>query len=124
MGYVRQLLLRITAKSQLIAHQLLWNMKTNIFRDEEGEHYDEEIGESLENLMEQIRKSMSPQAVRIYNTEFDFFFQITDVSRIIKPYPKVSLYAFCACVCVCVCVFVCRFLDNSEESQCIRNKPK
>ena len=88
MGYVRQLILRATNKSQLISHQLLWNMKTNIFRDENGETYDEEIGESIENLMEQIRKMMSPQAVKFYNTEFDFFFKITDISRIIKPFPK------------------------------------
>ena len=44
----------------------------------------EQIGEQLENLIEQIKKSMTGAARQFYEREFDFFFQITDVSRIIK----------------------------------------
>lgn len=59
-------------------------MKTNIFRDEDSQQYDEQIGEHLENLIEQIKKSLDGPALKFYEREFDFFHKITDISRIIK----------------------------------------
>lgn len=44
----------------------------------------DQIGEQLENLMEQIKKSLSGESLRFYEREFDFFFKITDISRVIK----------------------------------------
>ncbi|XP_052799861.1 phosphatidylinositol 4-kinase alpha-like isoform X2 [Mya arenaria] len=87
-GYVTDFIRWAATNSQLLAHQLLWNMKTNKFRDEEGEQPDEEIGEQVETLMAEIQKNLSGAALDFYKREFDFFGQITDISRIIKPYPK------------------------------------
>ncbi|XP_052243319.1 phosphatidylinositol 4-kinase alpha-like isoform X4 [Dreissena polymorpha] len=88
MGYVTDFIRWMASKSPLLAHQLLWNMKTNKYRDEEGKELDEEIGEQLETLMSEILKNLSGASLNFYKREFDFFGQITDISRIIKPYPK------------------------------------
>lgn len=42
MGYVTEFIKHISKRSQIVAHQLIWNMQTNMYMDEEQLHKDRE----------------------------------------------------------------------------------
>ncbi|BFZ04518.1 hypothetical protein BsWGS_07556 [Bradybaena similaris] len=88
MGYVSEFILWAAKKSQLLAHQFLWNMKTNMFHDEEGTMKDEFIGDKLEEMMTKITQQLSGTALKFFEREFDFFEQITKISGHIRQFPK------------------------------------
>ena len=49
---------------------------------------DPDIGANLEEYINDITSSMSGKYLEFYNREFEFFNSVTEVSSIIKPYPK------------------------------------
>ncbi|EGD73415.1 Pik4ca protein [Salpingoeca rosetta] len=83
-GYIQQYMLRAAADSQLLAHQMIWNMATNMYTDEDGEHRDEQLGDILELLMGGIKANLHDGALRFYEREFSFFEQITGISGRIR----------------------------------------
>lgn len=40
MGYVTEFIKHVSKRSQIVAHQLIWNMQTNMFMDEDQQHRD------------------------------------------------------------------------------------
>ncbi|PVD31364.1 hypothetical protein C0Q70_06776 [Pomacea canaliculata] len=91
MGYIAEFILWAAQKSQLLAHQLLWNMNTNMYQDEEEQYIclsTEEIGDKMGEMITKIKKSLSGYALKFYEKEFAFFEEITGISGKIRPYPK------------------------------------
>ncbi|XP_047491882.1 phosphatidylinositol 4-kinase alpha-like isoform X2 [Penaeus chinensis] len=88
MGYVGEFIKYAGKKSQLLCHQLIWNMQTNKFRDEEGHEKDADLFEVFENLEKSLISQFAGTAKQFYEREFDFFGKVTNISAIIKPYPK------------------------------------
>ncbi|TNN18700.1 Phosphatidylinositol 4-kinase alpha [Schistosoma japonicum] len=88
LGYLSESIVTSAKRSPLLAHQLLWNMKTNIYRDEEGLKFDNEIGNHLLALSSTIQNNFNGSTLAFYQREFEFFDQITSVSAKIRPFPK------------------------------------
>ncbi|TGZ58377.1 hypothetical protein CRM22_009667 [Opisthorchis felineus] len=88
LGYLTESILTSAKRSPLLAHQLLWNMNTNIYRDEEGTKLDPDIGTHLIAIRETILRSFTGPSLAFYKREFEFFDRITGVSGIIRNFPK------------------------------------
>ena len=86
MGFVRNLILALSQKSNLLAHQLIWNIKTNTFKNETTP--DTEMQKKLEPIAQQIEINFKPEAKRFYERVFEFSDKLTKVSDIIKHYAK------------------------------------
>ncbi|KRZ02622.1 Phosphatidylinositol 4-kinase alpha [Trichinella zimbabwensis] len=110
---VAEFILSMAKKSQLLAHQFIWNMQTNMYLDEEGKQKDPVLYEKLNSIMAdvsnsspmqfaeperfakfdkifdfQLINSLSGEAKRFYEKEFQFFGEITAISAEIKSFPK------------------------------------
>ncbi|XP_012288489.1 phosphatidylinositol 4-kinase alpha [Orussus abietinus] len=88
MGYVIEFIKAIAKRSQIVAHQLIWNMHTNMFMDEDKQLKDPDLYDTLDSLVRSILSSLSGPAKQFYEREFDFFDKITNISGEIRPYPK------------------------------------
>ena len=51
---------------------------------------DPSIGDTLNEYINDIKSTMSGSFLEFYSREFDFFDSVTEISSIIKPFPKVS----------------------------------
>lgn len=88
MGYVAELILWLANHSQLVAHQLLWNMQANMFLDEEAKQKDPILHKPLDSISSRIIGNLAGTAMKFYKAEFDLFDKITRISGQIKHFEK------------------------------------
>lgn len=87
-GYTSNYIRNAAKRSQLLMHQLIWNMRTNMYRDENGQEPDPDLYEVLDELVNSIINSLSGSAKIFFEKEFDFVRRITSISGEIREYPK------------------------------------
>ena len=56
---MNEYLIWAAARSPLLCHQLMWNMLTNRFCDEDGKIKDPDIGDKIDKLLEKIKSKLS-----------------------------------------------------------------
>ncbi|RWS14888.1 phosphatidylinositol 4 kinase-like protein [Dinothrombium tinctorium] len=88
MGYITEFIKEASSRSQLLAHQLIWNMKTNMYRDEDSQEQDVDLYEPLDHIINCIISTLSGPAKEFYEREFDFFGKVTAISGEIRHFPK------------------------------------
>jgi phosphatidylinositol 4-kinase A len=89
LGYVERFILETAQLSQLFAHQILWNMDANAYKDNDGEVPDD-LKPTLDRVKERMVASFSAVDRGFYEREFAFFAEVTGVSGKLKPYIKKS----------------------------------
>ncbi|PIO77059.1 phosphoinositide 3-kinase family, accessory domain protein [Teladorsagia circumcincta] len=109
MGYVAELIVWLASHSQLLAHQLIWNMETNMYTDEDSKNKDPALFDALNDIIKKVLPSLTVTitnslrfkmfaiqttsqlegaARRFHEAEFSLFHRLTAISGTIKPYPK------------------------------------
>ncbi|KAJ3078253.1 phosphatidylinositol-4- kinase, partial [Quaeritorhiza haematococci] len=84
-GYVEHFILNTAKTSQLFAHQIIWNMNANMYKDGEGEVPDK-LKPTLDRVIAKIVAGLSGTDKEFYEREFGFFAEVTGISGKLKPY--------------------------------------
>lgn len=88
-GYVKRFIIETAQISQLFAHQIIWNMLANSYKDEESTDPDS-LKPTLDEIQKLMLDSFSPEDLSFYKKEFGFFNEVTAISGKLKPYIKKS----------------------------------
>ncbi|KAI0203958.1 phosphatidylinositol 3 [Astrocystis sublimbata] len=87
LGYVERYIIETAQFSQLFAHQIIWNMKANSYKDDEATIPDA-IKPALDSVTEKLIHSFSGDDKSFYEREFAFFDEVTSISGKLKPLIK------------------------------------
>ncbi|KAK4615299.1 Phosphatidylinositol 4-kinase STT4 [Fulvia fulva] len=87
LGYVERYIIETATFSQLFAHQIIWNMKANAYKDEDSQIPDP-VKPVLDRVMDALIGSFLPEDKDFYHREFDFFGKVTGISGTLKPFIK------------------------------------
>ncbi|KAG5357411.1 Phosphatidylinositol 4-kinase stt4 [Yarrowia sp. C11] len=86
-GYVERYILETAKLSQLFAHQIIWNILANSYKDEDSTIPDP-MKPTLDHVVERMIDSFNAEEKSFYEREFGFFAEVTDISGKLKPYIK------------------------------------
>jgi phosphatidylinositol 4-kinase A len=86
-GYVERFIQETAKLSQLFAHQIIWNIKANSYKDEDSEVPDP-MKPTLDRVIEKLIQNFDDEARLFYEREFSFFNEVTSISGKLKPYIK------------------------------------
>ena len=89
LGYVERYIVETGKVSQLFAHQIIWNMKANAYKDEDSQVQDP-VKPLLDQVMDSLIASFTGDDKAFYEREFAFFGEVTDISGKLKPFIKKS----------------------------------
>ncbi|MCJ1464699.1 phosphatidylinositol-4- kinase [Pseudocyphellaria aurata] len=89
LGYVQRYIIETAKFSQLFAHQIIWNMKANAYKDEDSS-VEDVLKPTLDVVMNNMIQSFSQTDKAFYEREFSFFNEITDISGKLRPFIKSS----------------------------------
>ncbi|KAL5335246.1 hypothetical protein BJX70DRAFT_329101 [Aspergillus crustosus] len=89
LGYVERYILETARQSQLFAHQVIWNMKANSYKDEDSQVPDP-LKPTLDRSMDTLVTGFTDEERDFYEREFSFFNEITGISGKLRPYIKKS----------------------------------
>ncbi|RDW74087.1 phosphatidylinositol 4-kinase-like protein [Coleophoma crateriformis] len=87
LGYVERYIVETAKFSQLFAHQIIWNMKANAYKDDDSQIPDA-IKPTLDHVTGKMIESFSGTDKAFYEREFSFFDEVTSISGKLKPYIK------------------------------------
>lgn len=100
LGYVERYIIETAQFSQLFAHQIIWNMKANSYKDDDSlivsfsntmhcgdtnSIQPDEIKPVLDKVTERMVSSWDAVDKEFYEREFTFFDEVTDISGKLKP---------------------------------------
>jgi phosphatidylinositol 4-kinase len=83
LGYVERYIIETAKFSQLFAHQIIWNMKANAYKDEASEVPDP-VKPTLDKVMGSLESSFSKEDHAFYEREFAFFNEVTGISGTLR----------------------------------------
>ncbi|TLD12636.1 uncharacterized protein PgNI_02942 [Pyricularia grisea] len=89
LGYVERYIVETAQFSQLFAHQIIWNMKANAYKDDDSTIPDP-MKPTLDEVMAKMVESFNPTDRDFYEREFAFFDEVTGISGKLKPLIKKS----------------------------------
>lgn len=84
-GYTQATIMHIVAVSPLFAHQVIWNMRANMYIDDAGTVPDP-MKPTLDNMVSEIVNYLQGPDRLFYEREFGFFERVTGISGLLKPF--------------------------------------